>query len=365
MNLVARPGNAIPGLSPAESASFVAGRGLFVRQFTPGEGLGPLFNERGCGNCHDLPAPGGSGVEDVTKATRFEHGTCDVGSAGPVIQRHATPLLERAGVTHQDVPRGATAVAQIQPPALFGLGLLEALSDSTILAREDPQDANHDGIAGRAARTADGRVGRFGRKAEFATLREFVEDAALAEIGLTSPARPAEVPLNGRPLPRGVDPARDPELTEAQVDDLTTFVRLLAPPAPDPAGGPLLDTLARGATLFARTGCAACHVPRLTTGSTGAPPFRDRVEDAYTDLLLHDLGPRDASICSAGAGPGVWRTAPLMGIRFRQRLLHDGRVTRVDEAIRLHGGEARRARDAYEQLSQANQADLIRFVYTR
>jgi CxxC motif-containing protein (DUF1111 family) len=359
-----QPGEPLADLSPAELARFTAGKAIFEREFSPAEGLGPLFNERQCSACHDLPAVGGTGAELVTRVSRFEGGRCDLlrNEGGPNIQRHATPLLEALHIMREEVPKSANEIAQLVPPALYGLGLLEALSDEEILSHENLRDNRGDGITGRAARTASGRVGRFGRKAEFATIPDFIDEAIRTEIGVTTPRHPAEETMNGHPFPAGTDPAADPEVDQKTLDALADFVRMLAPPAREVAMGALRDTIARGERLFASIGCAACHVPSMRTGATGKAYSARHVIYAYSDLLLHDLGPRDASVCSESAGPSVWRTAPLMGVRFRQLLLHDGRASSVDQAILLHGGEGRRAQDAFEKLPSELRSALVRFV---
>ena len=360
------PGAPLAGLSPSEQERFAIGRAVFQREFTPEEGLGPLFNEKRCSSCHDLPTTGGNGVERVTKATRFEAGQCDLlrDEGGDNIQRHATPLLEAAGVAREDVPKRANAVAQIVPPALYGLGLLEAIPDEEILAIESVQRRRSDGVAGRAARTSDRRIGRFGRKAQFATIRDFIDEAIRTELGLTTPRHPAEETINGRLLPAGTDPAVDPEVDEATLAALASYVRLLAPPAREVTAGALRDTVERGERLFSEIGCAACHAPTMTTSAAAGAPGDRRVIHAYTDLLLHDMGPELASICSETAGPSVWRTSPLMGLRFRQTYLHDGRALRIDGAIHLHGGEAGKARRAYEALPPARRDLVVRFVHS-
>ena len=354
-------GAPLAGLSQAELARFAAGRTLFAKEYTPAEGLGPLFNERRCGSCHDLPTLGGTGVEMVTKATRFEAGHCDLLSAegGDNIQRHATPLLEAAGIRHEDVPRDANAFTDLVPPALYGLGLVEAIPDADIVARERSGGGT---VTGRAARTASGRVGRFGRKGEFATVAEFVEQAIRTEMGLTTPQHPAEETINGRPLPPGVDPAPDPEVPQATLDALTDYVRFLAPPARDVATGAARDSLAGGERTFAAIGCANCHVASMTTGRSVQPSIDRRVIHLYSDLLLHEMGPRLAGNCGAAAAPGVWRTAPLMGIHLRQSYLHDGRAPGIEGAIEQHDGEARRARAAFEGLDAPTRRLLVRFV---
>src|SRR5262249_33995157 len=144
----------------------------------------------------------------------------------------------------------------------FGLGLLDAVSDSKILSLADPDDRNHDGISGRPNRFTDGRIGRFGRKASVPTLLEFIEGAFAAEQGITSPAVPAEETVGGEPLPPGVDPAPDPELGQKDIEAADAFVRFLAPPAPRE----FTHQAERGRSLFSKVGCTACHVPVLKTG---------------------------------------------------------------------------------------------------
>lgn len=365
--IAAPPGEPLPGLTAQERERFRAGRQLFTNDFAPADGLGPLFNETRCSNCHDLPTSGGTGAELVTKATRFVARTCDAlgASGGDNIQRHATPLLAAAGISREEVPVGATAVVSIVPPALYGLGLLDAVPDSEILRHEAAQTRDGGPIRGRAGRTPDGRVGRFGRKAEFATLKQFVERALLEEMGVTSPALPTENRPNGNPLPKGTDPAPDPELPQAGLDALADFVRLLASPAPEEATGAARDSIRNGEREFVAVGCAGCHLQRLSTGEATVAALSRRTFAPYTDLLLHDLGPDLASICAVNAGPSQWRTAPLMGVRHRKMLLHDGRALSIDAAIRMHGGEAATARDAYERLPDARRALLTRFVGSR
>ena len=124
-------------------------------------------------------------------------------------------------------------------------------------------------------------------------------------------------------------------------------MRFLAPPPRAPLG--LVG--ARGAVVFARIGCPSCHVPVLITGANPVPALRFRVVPAFTDLLLHDMGPDLADICLGQAEPSEFRTEPLMGLRFATAFLHDGRATTISRAIELHGGEALRARNRFLRLS--------------
>jgi len=230
--------------------------------------------------------------------------------------------------------------------------------EEEILRRADPQDRNGDGIAGRPNRTPDGHIGRFGRKAQVATLREFNAGAFLAEMGITNPQNPTEQTIRDNPLPAGVDPTPEPELSQQDVDAADGFVRLLAPPR---AGGALFQRLA-GNAIFAKTGCANCHVPILVTGRNALPALSHRVVHAYTDLLLHDMGPELADICLGEARPSDFRTEPLMGLRFKTEFLHDGRAESIEDAIEQHGGEATRARTRFQGLGARERRILMAFL---
>ncbi len=359
-------GEALPGLNTEELDRFVGGRILFDHEFTEEQGLGPLFNQRRCSSCHDVPTLGGAGAETVAKATHFvPPDRCDLleSDGGDLIQRSATPALQALGVPGEIVPSRASAVATILPPQLYGLGLVEAIRDRDILAREDPDDDDGDGISGRAVRLPDGRLGRFGRKLQFATLREFIEDALRGEMGITTPRQPTELTVNGQPVPAEADAATDPEMDAAGIDALTDYVRLLAAPDRElPATTAARDSIAEGELLFGRIGCAACHTPRFTTGPSDVDALHRRPVLLYSDLLLHDMGEELASVCGRYASPSEWRTTPLAGLRHRHALLHHGRGQGFARVIEAHGGEGARSRDAFARLSPEQQAALLRFL---
>jgi CxxC motif-containing protein (DUF1111 family) len=351
-------GRPLPLVSALERALFDRGAVVFARVFTPEMGLGPLFNGAGCAKCHTEPAPGGTGVQAALHATAFRGGVCDglAAKGGPVFQLNVTRALHDAfGIYEVPVPPEATATARRTTPPLWGAGLLDAVPDSAILARAHPDG---DGVAGRPNWTADGRLGRFGRKAQVATLREFVGAAFITEMGITNPLFPAEQTLAGKPLPPGVDPAPDPEISPEDFDAADAFVRLLAPP--EPVGSAMLAL--RGRSIFTATGCTACHVPELETGANPVRALSRQVVPAYTDLLLHDMGPNLADICLGQALPAEFRTEPLWGLRFEFEFLHDGRAKTIDEAVRLHGGQASGARERYLTLSATERAVLLEFL---
>lgn len=360
------PGAPLRGLTEAQLDRFTRGGALFDRVFQPAEGLGPLFNENQCSACHTDPASGGTGEQRVVKATRFvPPTTCDylTGERGQNVRRQATAPLKAHGVEGESVPPEATERGRFTAPFLFGLGLVEAIPEGEILRRADPDDRDGDGISGRAGRTANGALGRFGRKADVATLVDFVSSALRLEMGLTSAMAPTEQGLNGGPLPEGVDPAPDPELALQTVERLADFVRFLAPLAPEPlADDARRDSIARGERLFSQLGCGSCHVPRMTTGRSEISALDRKTVSLYSDLLLHDMGRELADVCGVGAAPAEVRTEMLDGLRYRRAYLHDGRALDLREAILRHGGEAARARQAFARLDFLSQSLLLRFL---
>jgi hypothetical protein len=355
-------GDPLRGLSPEELARFAEGRDVFERTFTPETGLGPLFNADACGECHEEPVAGGGGDEvEVHVGRHGAGGFCDplVDEGGPVIQQHATPALRAAlGIDREPMPSGATESAARTAPAVFGLGLLDAVPDRAILALADPDDRNHDGVSGRPNRFVDGRLGRFGRKAFVPTLAEFNAGAFTIEQGITTPAVPSEESIGGKPIPPGVDPTPEPELSEHDMNVANDFVRFLAPPPALP-----LDAQGQlGRTIFGTIRCASCHVPSLVTGENPVRALRLKTVHAYSDLLLHDMGPGRADICFGLASPSEFRTQPLMGLRFASAFLHDGKAKTIEEAILLHDGEAAWSRKQFERLSPKRRAAVLEFL---
>jgi CxxC motif-containing protein (DUF1111 family) len=372
MNAAAMPGRPLSRLTTAQLRRFGLGSTVFQTEFTPETGLGPLFNAVGCANCHEEPVVGGSGAneseeggEDIeVHATAFHgRGQCDAlpTLGGQVIQKQVTPALaEYLHITGEPIPAAATDSGHRTTPDLFGFGLLDAIPDAVILKRADPLDRDGDGISGRPNRTADGRLGRFGRKAQAATLREFNAEAFVMEMGVTNVGFQTEQLVAGQSFPPGLDPLPEPEISAEQFDAADAFVRFLAPPPAVP-----LDAMsAIGAVLFRRVECASCHVPTLRTGLSPIRALRLREVHAYTDLLLHDMGPDLADICLGQAEPSEFRTEPLMGLRFATAFLHDGRATTIGQAIALHGGEGQRARNRFLQLTPFERQALLRFLKT-
>jgi len=362
-----QPGDPLRGLSAAERARFDSGRVVFDSTFTPAVGLGPLFNGSGCRECHEDPVSGGVGDEVERHVAVFHPErigfVCDqlADQGGPVFQDSVTPALHAAlGIDSEPLPPGITTVAARTTPDILGFGLLDAVPDSVILSYADPDDRDHDGISGRPNRFVDGRLGRFGRKAFVPTLREFNDGAFQVEVGITNPSVPEEGTVTGQPLPAGTDPAPDPELNARGLELADAFVRLLAPPAPLKQS----REARQGRDVFTRVKCDGCHIPVLRTGNNPIAALRYKDVAAFTDLLLHDMGPALADICFGLATPSEFRTEPLMGLRLATHFLHDGRATTPEQAILLHGGEGARSRDLFQALPAADRAALLAFLKT-
>jgi CxxC motif-containing protein (DUF1111 family) len=396
-----------------------------------GDGLGPVFNERSCLGCHHQGASGaggGSAGANIEIITPEPAGGASPGSAGFYYAfsfsygpngfeyrigeppRGGTGAVRRLGGATPNVgelvrihpgfrdapsvvlhrygndpdyrtwrewvlgPHGKLAIrsSQRNPTPLFGTGLIDAIPDAAIEAAGRRKHPGWPQVNGRVARLADGRIGRFGWKAQQATLHDFVLSAAAIELGL-------EVPGQAQAGDPRVPPLKAPglDLDRGECDALTAFVRSLPRPVATSPANPREEAARKGArSLFRSIGCAACHVEKL-----------GGVEGLYTDLLLHAMSPELADTSSYGAflaseppaariipagaraarvarppAEEEWRTPPLWGLRDSAPYLHDGRAGTIDEAIRLHGGEAATSAQRYRQLSPREQASIQSFL---
>ena len=358
--VASEPGNPLPGLSPEALARFEAGRALFEHGWTPEEGLGPTYVQDRCTSCHDIPTSGGSSPEGLPK---FAMG-CDPLDVhgGDIMQRQRTPLLIEHGTPAETFPAEATLHPTLVPSMLYGLGLIEAVPEEEILALEDPADRDGDGISGRVGRTADGRLARLGRKGAVASILELVDVALMIEVNMFKTLCPAKWDgLVG--LYRSVYDSVRAEVEAETVELIADFVRYLAPLAPEvPETDALRDTLLWGEHVFEELGCAACHVPTLSTGPNSEPGLDRKAIRLYSDLLLHDMGPEAEGLCGPNALPSEFRTEKLMGLRHRPAYLHDGRASGLSQAILFHGGEGAASRDAFDALGVIERGYLIRFL---
>jgi len=364
-------GSPLRGLNKTELAAFEAGEESFTEVETPETGLGPMFNARGCAECHVQGGVGGSsadlGVSRVTRIGRLLNGVFDplTEQGGMLLQarslRELDPTFPYGG---EVVPRDATLVSHRVTTPLFGAGLIEAIPPAEIVRRADPLGRNPDHIAGvpnmvRNPETGALEVGRFGWKAHVSDLHVFAGDAYLNEVGVTSATFPDESLPQGRPLPPGYDQIEGIEADEEDVDGVAAFMRFLAPPPAKP-----LDGAARqGQQLFVSVGCAACHTPSMRTGNSPVAALRNQNVPLFSDLLIHDMGDQLADGMVMGQASGrQWRTAPLWGLSKRKFLLHDGRATSIEQAILLHGGEGIPSVNRLRRLSVRDQNALLAFL---
>lgn len=359
-------GEPLPGLPEWAVAAFQNGRARFTTVESPATGLGPVFNAKSCAACHSHPTTGGSGLLLENRVTRFGRQIDGhpfdplLSLGGPNLQRFSVatelPACQLAG---EAVPPEANVTGQRQPPPLFGLGLIETIPDSAILAHADPEDANGDGVAGRANINA-GVIGRFGWKATSPTILHFVGLALVNELGVTNHVFPNEMAPQGQPIPPGCKITPDVEDADAsRLSGDLSFVKFLG----TPPRGPITEAVLRGEALFTEIGCALCHVPSMKTAPNPIEALNQKDVPLYSDLLTHYMGGGlDDHIPEGAAGGGRWRTPPLWGVRVRTFFLHDGRASDLVTAIRLHGGEAGSIRNRFLALPPQQRADLLAFL---
>jgi CxxC motif-containing protein (DUF1111 family) len=358
----------VSGLSESENIRFLRGDIAFNDEiFTPSTGLGPLFVANACGSCH----PGDGKGHPFTTLTRFGQydgtGNQYMHLGGPQLQNRATP-----GFEPEQLPSGV-GFSQLTPPAVTGLGFLDAVSDEDILAWADPDDINGDGISGvsnwismkeygiprpQSVVVDDKYVGRFGKKAAAYDLHQQTAQAYNEDIGIASTYEAYDTHSLLEV---------DPEVTDQTIHDVVFYLKTLKAPIPRNSGQ--ADIVA-GKTLFNETGCASCHRPEMKTANSSISALSNRTFYPYTDLLLHEMGPGlDDGYTEGSATTSEWRTPALWGLglsKFSQGggyfLLHDGRARSIEEAIVLHGGEGQDSRDIYQSLPDSEKTKLIAFL---
>lgn len=363
-----RFGDPMVGITPREFEEFALGLQDFAEVESAEEGLGPAFNGTSCAVCHSVPAIGGAGIMTEVRAGRLDdHGRFAPLSPGSdsLFQMFSIPSHACQPV----IPSDATIISRRAPIPLFGAGLVEAIPDQTMIAMQDPNDDNRDGVSGRAAiitdiETGDRRVGRFGWKAQHATLMAFGADAYRNEMGITNDLFPTELafgiaPEQMRLCDRIPDPEDviEPATKRRGIDNFASFMKFLG----QPSRGAVDDQARSGERVFSDIGCAACHVPSLMTGPSENPLFNRKPVPLFSDLLLHDIGTGDGIEQAAATGSEI-RTPALWGLRMRRPLLHNGGASTVEQAIERHAGEADRVRAAFQALSADQRAALLAFL---
>lgn len=379
----------IDGMTPSQVRQHFVGDEEFARRFSVADGLGPIFVATSCEQCHVGDGKG----HPAFNLTRFGRpgGTAFdpmVEFGGPQLQHRAIP-----GYPAERIPPGATGVSRFTPPAVTGLGFLDAVDDAALIALADPNDDDGDGVSGRlqihepselietvleleargspnpGARgtlVEGGYIGRFGKKALTVNLLHQTVGAYHEDMGVTTDLIPEDL-FNPAAGSRASDDAPDPEASSATVANVVFYLKTLRAPARRDVDDP--DVIA-GEALFTQIGCATCHVPTLRTGASEIAVL-DRVEfHPYSDLLLHDMGPElDDGYTEGRATSAEWRTPPLWGIGLQEAFqggqafyLHDGRALTLRDAIGFHGGEAAGSRSRFDALGAEDQERLLRFL---
>jgi len=378
---------------------------------TISSGLGPLYNARSCAECHQSTVTGGtSQVTELRVGHKgpngqfqnpkipINHGTEIITDRTLVNQRAICPNAQFPNINIQEhVPDTETIRTLRTTNSTLGSGFVEAVEDATLTAIADKQCKQGRGeICGLALRVpilespGHTRIGRFGWKSQHASLLSFSGDAYLNEQGITNRLFPDEVTNLCNTVSEPNDKPGADGLSD--IDRFARFMRATKAPARD---AQLAGTRAAqsGETLFAKIGCASCHVPTLQTappgtvidGGTFTVPqaLGNKVFHPYSDYLLHDIGTSDgipAQIVEhygkyvymmqwPGLDPKAFdattnrmRTAPLWGLRTRATLMHDGASLTLRDAILRHAGEASGVTARFGELKQADQDAIVAFL---
>lgn len=358
----------VDGLSESDNIRFLRGDVAFNDEvFTAGTGLGPLFVANSCGSCH----PGDGKGHPFTTLTRFGQydgsGNQYTHLGGPQLQNRAIP-----GFEPEQLPDDV-GYSKLTPPANTGLGFIDAVNDSDILAWADPDDADGDGISGvpnwvtmkgylvprPGTIEINGKyVGRFGKKAAAYDLHQQTAQAYNEDIGICSSYEEYDTHS-------GLE--TDPEITDQTIHDVVFYLKTLKAPVPRNTSD---ADIISGKSIFNEVGCAKCHRPEMTTGTSSIAALSNKTFYPYTDLLLHDMGSGlDDGYTEGSATTAEWRTPALWGLGLSKLsqggsyfLMHDGRAGSIEEAIMMHEGEGLQSRENFQSLSESDKNKLIEFL---
>ncbi len=411
-------GFASPTLTPEQSVDFGVGNSLFRQSWvtapsstTARDGLGPFFNAISCSACHFKDGRGrppafdgemgkglllrlnvtgtdewGAGLPDPIYGHQLQdNALLDITPKGNYTITYNTiteTLADGTVVTLQaptyhinDPGYGAMAPGLLVSPRIanqiIGLGLLEAVPESTYLGFADEFDSDGDGISGRPNYVYDKesnsiKMGLFGWKANQPSIRQQVAAALLNDMGITSPIFPEEHAPVGFDLST-VPSGGSPEIEDIPFNRIVLYSQSLSVPVRRNYDE---QNVLRGKQIFSDIKCASCHIPKMETGNGYyIEGLRNQTIRPYTDMLLHDMGTGLADNSPDFLATGnEWRTPPLWGIGLintvngHTRLLHDGRARNVTEAILWHGGEAEQSKGLFKELTTEERQDLLDFI---
>jgi CxxC motif-containing protein (DUF1111 family) len=365
---------------PDDECNFEAAEEEFIGPETVADGLGPIFNAAGCGECHTA-----NPMFDPNDFTRKL-----TGATSEIMERRAAFFDFRTG-TYRDHPGGSLIQTRSLRPneqervlpghnviairatlSVLGDGFVEAIGNSTL---DDIRDRQPSGQRGQIIsvpvleKPGTTRFGRFGHKAQQASLVSFSADAYVNEMGITSPLQPVENTFNGRVVDDPV-PGEDDEGVDVELFAL--FMRSTKAPPVDAAVAATQDAR-DGRRIFDQIECSVCHTPSITTAAPGtsinggalkvANALGNKIIHPFSDFMLHDLDTGDGIIQNGGASTrNKMRTIPLWGVRTRSRLMHDQLSFSFEDAIARHGNQGARARDKFNQLSSSDRRKLLTFL---
>lgn len=406
-----------PTLTNDERRQFEIGDSFFTQNWVTApastdarDGLGPTFNAQACSSCHlrdgrGTPASTGDGelglllrisVPGASAASApvphpvygdqlQDRANVGVPAEGELVVSYSevageygdgTPYSLRAPTYTVESPAFGPLGDDVMfsprlAPQVIGMGLLEAIPETEIVGASDPDDDDGDGISGRPNRVTNPRsgtieLGRFGWKANAATVEAQSAGAFNGDVGITSTLLPDTTCTKAQLVCAAEPNGGEPEVTDDRLGSVVFYSRTLAVPAMREADD---ETVLAGAEAFDEFGCASCHTPTFTTGDADIAALRNQVIHPYTDLLLHDMGDGLADGRPDFDASGTeWRTPPLWGlgliedvggVRF---MLHDGRARTIEEAILWHGGEAERAREAFRTAEAELRSAVVAFL---
>jgi CxxC motif-containing protein (DUF1111 family) len=347
-----------------------------VEEFTGPEatvdGLGPIFNGNGCGECHIANQTLGATSQIVERRAGFWNGTSFIDHpGGSLIQDRAFDPNTQERV----IPSATNTIALRSTISVIGDGFVEAISNTTLQNIVNAQPSAQRGQLINVPvleMPGTSRIGRFGHKNQQASMVSFSADAYVNEMGITSPLQPNENTSNGTTVPEPPDAPPGVDTNGVDVELFAVFMRSTLAPPVDPARFNSATGQA-GSSLFNQIGCAVCHTRTIVTSPPGtlinggaarvSNALGDKIIHPFSDFALHDVGTGDGIVQNGGVSTrNKIRTAPLWGLRARGRFMHDGLSFSFEDAIARHGGQASTSRANFNNLTSTNKQRLLFFL---
>jgi CxxC motif-containing protein (DUF1111 family) len=349
---------------------------VFGEHEAPKDGLGPLYNADSCAACHFNPATGGiSEVTELRAGHLDRSGSFVDAPGGSLINSNALPGVPMPYVPDREFIRTFRTSLNT-----LGDGFVEAIADDTLVQIARMQsDSTRGRISGEVIHVplleaaGQTRVARFGWKNQHASLFSFSADAYVNEMGITTSFFPTERTSLGVDV-SSFNQGPNPNSTQADLDAFARFMRSSKVPPRDLAMA-MTAAAQQGARIFGVIGCDTCHVSTIVTAPSGTminggtltvpDALGNKIIHPFGDFLLHDIGTGDGIVQNGGPDTAnKLRTAPLWGLRMRNRLMHDGNSMSFTDAIQRHRGEAENVAENFQQLSQQQKAALIAFLHS-